>query len=125
MLTAAAVLYVPIGLGTQSPTEMVVRTHLLFAVVILSAAAGWIVAISPDPRIPRLVSSAAGGFNGIWIFSFVGLPVVVASLLAILVSAIGVPRRLAFTVVTVAVVGFGLGLLVLRLTQPSGEHIFG
>jgi hypothetical protein len=82
-------------------------------------------AIRPHGRIPRLVSSVAGGFNGIWIFSFVGLPVVGASLIAIFVSAVGVPRRLAAAVVALAVVGFGIGLVVLRLTQPPGEHIFG
>ena len=60
-----------------------------------------------------------------WIFSFVGLPVVVVSLMAIFVSAVGVPRRLAAAVGALAVVGFGVGLVVLRLTEPPGEHIFG
>jgi hypothetical protein len=67
----------------------------------------------------------AGGFNGIWMFSFVGVPVVVASLMAIVVSAVGVPRRLAAAIVSLALVGFGVGLVVLRLTEPPGEHIFG
>jgi len=125
LLTAAAVFYAPIGLGTQSPIGMAVRTHLLLAVVIATAAGTWIVAIRPHDRIARLVASVAGGFNGIWIFSFVGLPVVVASLVAIVVSAIGVPRRLAIAVVTTAIVGFAAGLIVLRLTEPPGEHIFG
>jgi hypothetical protein len=125
LLTVAVALYSSIGLATQSPTEMAVRTHLFLVVLVVSAAGTWIVAISPHGRIPRLVSSVASGFNCIWIFSFVGLPVVVASLLAIFVSAIGVPRRLAVAVLTTAVVGFGLGLVVLRLTEPPGEHIFG
>jgi hypothetical protein len=125
VLTVAAVLYTPIGLGTQSPTEMAVRTHLLLAVVVVSAAGTWILAIRPDNRVARLVSSMVGGFNGIWIFSFVGLPVVVASLAAIFVSAVGVRRRLAAAIVTLAIVGFGMGLVVLRLTQPPGERIFG
>ena len=125
LLTVAAVLYAPIGLGTQSPTEMAVRTHLLLAGVVVSAAGTWILAIRPDSRGARLVSSVVGGFNGIWIFSFVGLPVVVASLAAIFVSAVGVPRRLAAAIVTLAIVGFGMGLVVLRLTQPPGERIFG
>lgn len=101
------------------------RAHLLLVVVVVSAAGTWILTIRPDRRAARLVTSAAGGFNGIWIFSFVGLPVVVASLIAILVSAIGVPRRLAVALVTLAVVGFCFGLLVVRLTEPPGEHIFG
>ena len=125
LLTFAAVLYAPIGLGPQSPTGMAVRAHLLLVVVVVSAAGTWILTIRPDRRIPRLVTSVAGGFNGIWIFSFVGLPVVVASLIAIFVSAIGVPRRLAVALVTLAVVGFCLGLVVVRLTEPPGEHIFG
>lgn len=100
-------------------------THLVLAVVVVSAAATWMLAIRPHGRIPRLVSSVAGGFNCIWIFSFVGLPVVVASLIAIFVSAVGVPRRLAAAVVALAVVGFGVGLVALRLTEPPGEHIFG
>jgi hypothetical protein len=125
LLTVAAALYVPVALGTQSPPEMAARTHLLLTVVVVSAAATWIVVARPDARIPRLVSGAAGGFNGIWILSFVGLPVVLASLLAILLSAFGVPRRFAIGVVAVAITGFGLGLLALRLTEPPGEHIFG
>ena len=125
LLTVAAVLYAPIGLGTESPTEMALRTHLIWVVVVIAAAGTWILAIRPDNRAARLVASMVGGFNGIWIFSFVGLPVVVASLMAIVVSAVGVPRRLAAAVVTLAIVGFGVGLVVLRLTQPPGEHIFG
>lgn len=125
LLTVVAVLYVPIGLGTQSPTEMAVRAHLLLAVLVISAAATWILVIKPESRVARLVSSMVSGFNGIWIFSFVGLPVVVASLIAIFVSAAGVPRRLAVAVVTLAIVGLGVGLVVLRVTEPPGEHIFG
>lgn len=125
LLTVAVVLYAPIGLGTQSPTEMAVRTHVVWFVVVVSAAATWILAFRPHGRIPRLVTSVVGGFNGIWIFSFVGLPVAAASLISIFVSAIGVPRRFAAAVVTMAIVGFGLGLVVLRLTEPPGERIFG
>jgi hypothetical protein len=40
-------------------------------------------------------------------------------------SAIGIPRRFAVAVVSVAVAGFCLGLVLLRLTEPPGEHIFG
>jgi hypothetical protein len=125
LLTVAAVLYAPIGLGTQSPAEMAVRTHLLWGVLVMATAATWLLAFKPDSRAPRFVASAAGGFNGIWIFSFVGLPVVVASLIAIVASAVGVPRRVAVMVAAVALVGLGLGLLVLRITEPPGEHIFG
>ena len=125
VLTVGAVLYAPIGLGTQSPTEMAVRTHLLWAVLVMATASTWLLTFKPDGRAPRFVASAAGGFNGIWIFSFVGLPVVVASLIAIVASAVGVRRRVAVMVAAVALVGLGLGLLVLRITEPPGEHIFG
>jgi hypothetical protein len=125
LLTVAVALYASIGLATQSSIEMAVRTHLLLAVLVVSAAGTWIVAIMPRVRFPRLISGVAAGFNAIWIFSFVGLPVVVASLIAIFISAVGVPRRMTIAVMTTAIVGFGLGLLVLRLTEPSGEHIFG
>jgi hypothetical protein len=104
---------------------MAIRTHLVWAVVLLSAAATWIVAFRPERRVARLAAGVTAGFNGIWIFSFVGLPVVVVSLIAILVSAIGVPRRLVAAMFALAIVGFGLGLLVLRVTEPAGEHIFG
>jgi hypothetical protein len=125
LLTAGAALYASIVIATGSPTEMVVRTHVVLAVLVVSAAGTWIVATTPRVRIPRLISSVAAGFNGIWIFSFVGPPVVVASLIAILISAVGVPRRLVVAVISLAALGFGLGLVVLRLTEPPGEHIFG
>lgn len=125
VLTAAVILYAPIGLGTQSPTEMAVRTHLLFAMVLASAAGIWILTIRPRANAARLVSAATAGFNCIWIFSFVGLPVVVASIVAISVSVIGVPRRRGIAAVVLAIAAFVLGLVVLRLTEPPGEHIFG
>jgi hypothetical protein len=125
LLTIAAVFYAPIGLGTQSPIEMEARTHLLLGMVMFGAAGTWILAVRPQGRVARLVSSFAAGFNCVWIFTLIGLPVVVASLIAIVVSATGVPRRLGFAVVTLALVGLGIGLLVLRITQPPGEHIFG
>jgi hypothetical protein len=118
LLTVAAVLYAPIA-------ETAVRTQLVLAVLVVSAAATWIMAIKPASGAVRLVSSIVSGFNGIWIFSFAGLPVVVASLIAIFVSAVGVPRRVAALVIALAMVGFGAGLVVLRLTEPPGEHIFG
>jgi hypothetical protein len=125
LLTIALALYGPIGLGTQSPTEMVIRTHLIWAVLVVSAASTWILTAMPDSRTPRLASSVACGFNGVWIFSFVGPPVVIASLIAIFVALVGVPRRLVIALITVAVVGFVTGLIVLRVTEPPGEHIFG
>ena len=125
VFTAAALLYAPIGLGTESPEGMAVRTHALWAVLVLSAAATWILATKPETRLVRLVSGVAGGFDLIWIFSFVGPPVVLAGLAAVCVAAIGAPRRVGLAVFALAIVGLGLGLVLLRLTQPAGEHIFG
>ncbi|HVC78438.1 MAG TPA: DUF716 domain-containing protein [Candidatus Micrarchaeaceae archaeon] len=125
LLTAAAILYTPIALSSQSTAGMDLRTHLLLVVVVISAAGTWIMTIRPNRRASRFISSIAGGFNGIWIFSGIGLPVVVASLIAIFVAAIGLPRRVAAVVVALALVGLGVGLIVVRLTEPPGEHIFG
>ncbi|MEP6752399.1 MAG: hypothetical protein ABI959_06600 [Candidatus Dormiibacterota bacterium] len=79
----------------------------------------------PDRLPSRLVTAATAGFNLIWIFSFAGVPVVLASILGVLVAAVGVPRRILATVVAVAAVAFSLGLILLRVTEPPGEHIFG
>src|SRR6185312_13772771 len=83
VFTAASSLYAPIGLGTQSPAGMEVRTQAVWVLLVASAAATWLVAILPALRSPRLLSSATAGFNLIWIFSFAGPPVVLASLAAI------------------------------------------
>jgi hypothetical protein len=125
VLTAAAILYAPIALSAQSSAGMDLRTHLLLVVVVISAAGTWIMTLTPRRRAARFVASAAGGFNGIWILSGIGLPVVVASLIAILVATVGLPRRLAAVIVALALVGLALGLIAVRLTQPLGEHIFG
>jgi presenilin-like A22 family membrane protease len=125
VLTLAAILYAPIALSAQSTTGMDMRTHLLLVVAVVAATGTWIMTVRPNRRAARFVASLAGGFNGIWIFSGVGLPVVVASLLAVFVAAVGLPRRLAALVVALALVGLGLGLVMLRLSEPPGEHIFG
>lgn len=125
VLTLAAILYAPIALSAQPSTGMDVRTHLVLVVAVISATGTWIMTVRPNRRAARFVTSLAGGFNGIWIFSGIGLPVVVASFLAVLVAAFGLPRRLVAVVVSLALVGLALGLLVLRLTEPPGEHLFG
>lgn len=126
ILTGAALLYAPIPFdaAVQGP-GMVIRTQLILAAVIVSAISTWILAIRPESQVVRLATSASSGFNLVWIFSFVGLPVVLASLLGIAVATVPVPRRLVLALIAVAVAGFALGLLMMRLTQPPGEHIFG
>src|SRR5256885_648869 len=120
LLTAAAALYAPIALGEDPLLGMTIRTHVIWSVVLVAAASTWMLALLPHRSTPRLVSAFTGGFSGLWIFSFIGPPVVVASLVAIVMSGVGVPRRLTVAVVALAIVGFGVGLVVLRMTQPPG-----
>lgn len=128
VLTAVAVLYATIVTDTsqgQQGQRMATRTQLLLAVLVISAASTWLLAARPPSRAVRIATTVSCGFNLIWIVSVVGLPVVVASLLGALVATVPGPRRLSAILIAVAATGFGLGLVVLRLTQPPGEHIFG
>ncbi len=125
VFTAASSLYAPIGLGTQSPAGMEVRTQAVWVLLVASAAATWLVAIRPALRSPRLLSSATAGFNLIWIFSFAGPPVVLASLAAICAATVGPPSRLTVAGLAAAISGLVLGLIFLLLTEPPGEHLFG
>ena len=104
---------------------MAVRTHVLWAVLVISAAATWIFVFRPGNRLSRFVIGFVSGFNCIWIVSFVGLPVVAASLVAVSVAAVPSSRRWIPVLLALAVFGLGLGLVMLRLTEPPGEHIFG
>ena len=126
VLTAAVVLYAPIGLGTQEPQGMAIRTHIFFAVLAISAVCAWVIAVGPEQSWFRFLAAATAGFNGLWLFSYVGPPVLLASLLTIIVAGTGGVRRSVATIVVVlAVLGFGVAIVVLRLTEPPGEHIFG
>lgn len=126
VLTVAAFLYVPIALASaaQGPA-MAVRTRLVLVVLILSATSTWLLAIRPTGPVGRFATNGSTGFNLIWIFSFAGLPIVGASLLAAVVATVAAPRRLLPELVASAFVGLGLGLLLLILTEPPGEHLFG
>jgi hypothetical protein len=128
VLTAVAVLYAPVVIGGsqgQQGQAMATRSQVILAVLVISAASTWLLATRPASRAARIATNASGGFNLIWIFSFVGLPVVLASLLGALVATVPGPRRLIAILIAATAIGFGLGLVVLRLTQPPGEHIFG
>ena len=126
VLTVAALLYVPIALASaaQGPA-MVVRTRFVLVVLILSAISTWLLAIRPKGLVGRFATNASTGFNLIWIFSFPGLPIVSASLLAAGVATVAGPRRLIPELIASAFIGLGLGLLLLMLTEPPGEHLFG
>lgn len=126
VLTAAAFLYTPIAIDTASQGPgMAIRTRLIAAVLVLSALSNWMQVVRPKNRIVQLATTASSGFNLIWIVSFVGLSVVVASVLGATLATVPAPRRFIAILIAVAVAGLALGLLVLRLTQPPGEHIFG
>jgi hypothetical protein len=128
VLTAAAVFYASIALNASQGGQgqgMALRAQLLLAVLVVSAAANWLLATRPSNRVVRVAANLSGGFNLVWSFSFIGLRVVVASLLGAAVATIPGPRRLGAILIGVAAAGFALGLLMFRLTQPPGEHIFG
>lgn len=125
VLSAAAVLYATIAFDTSSPPGMEARTRLVWAALVLSAASSWILAFRKENQSSRLVTGFASGFNGIWLVSFVGFPVVAASLLACFAAAVTGPRRRVPVVIALAALGLAMGLVMVRLTEPPGEHIFG
>jgi len=104
---------------------MVLRIWLLLAFVIVSAVSMWMLVVGRESLAVRLAINLSCGFNLIWIFSFVGPPVVVASVLAAGLATVPAPRRLLPILIGVAAAGLCAGLLVLRFTEPPGEHIFG
>jgi hypothetical protein len=126
VLTTAAVFYTPIvmGLGRQG-NGIETRTAVLLAVLVISAASTWLPLAGRGGRGVRVITSAACGFNLVWIISVVGIPVVMASLLGAVVAVAPGPRRFGAVLIAAVAIGFGLGLLLLRLTEPPGEHIFG
>jgi hypothetical protein len=126
VLTTAAVFYTPIvmGLGQQG-NGIETRTAVLLAVLVISAASTWLPLAGRGGRGVRVITSATCGFNLVWIVSVVGIPVVTASLLGAVVAVAPGPRRFSAVLIAVVAIGFGLGLLLLRLTEPPGEHIFG
>jgi hypothetical protein len=126
VLTAAAVFYAPIAMNVGQPANGIdTRTAVLFAVLVISAASTWLLAAGRGSRGVRAAASVSCGFNLVWFVSFVGLPVVLASLLGAVIAAVPGPRRFSGVLIAVVAIGFGLGLLLLRLTEPPGEHIFG
>src|SRR6266550_5010534 len=109
----------PASTSVRSSSTPGFRT-LLVAQTRPGAATHWIPWLTFRPRAnaARLVAAATAGFNCIWIVSFVGLPVVGASVVVIAMSVVGVPRRRAIAMVAPAIAAFVLGLVVLRLTEP-------
>jgi hypothetical protein len=124
ILTATAFIYTPIAVAV-SPSIFAIRVWLLLASVIVSAVSTWMLVVGRESSLIRIAINVSCGFNLVWIFSFVGPPVVGASVLAAGLATVPAPRRLIPVLIGVAVAGLCLGLLVLRSTQPPGEHIFG
>ena len=62
-----------------------------------------------------MATNLSCGFNLIWIFSYVGPPVVVASVLAAGLATVPAPRRLLPILMGAAVAGLCFGLLALRI----------
>jgi hypothetical protein len=126
VLTAAAVFYTPIVLGLgQQGYGMGIRTNVLLVVLAISAASTWLPVAGRGGRGIRVITSVTCGFNLVWIFSVVGIPVVTASVLGAIVAIVPGPRRFGAVLIGVAAIGLGLGLLMFRLTEPPGERLFG
>lgn len=126
VLTLAAFVYLPIALASAAQdSAMAVRTPFVLVVLILSAISTWLLTIRPTGQVARFATNVSNGFNLIWIFSFAGEPVVGASLLAAVVATVTRPRRLLLELVASAFIGLGLGFLLLLITEPPGEHLFG
>jgi hypothetical protein len=126
VLTAVAFVYTPIVFTTSTQgSSASIRLWLLLPMVILAAVSTWMLVIGRQNLVVRMAINFSSGFNLIWIFSFIGPPVVVASVLAAGLATVPVPRQQLPTLFGVAIGGLALGLLVLILTQPPGERIFG
>lgn len=121
-LAAAAILYAPIATGPSQGTGMEIRTTLIFGVLVVSAASMSLIAARGHDFV-RAVASLSNGFNLVWIFSFVGPPVVIAALMGIAAAVTVKPRRLVLLFLPIC--GAVLGALMLRLTEPPGERLFG
>lgn len=121
-LAAAAILYAPIVTGPSQGTRMEIRTTLILGVLVVSAASTSLIAARGHDFV-RVVASLSNGFNLVWIFSFVGPPVVIAALMGIAAAVTVRPRRLVLLFLPIC--GAVLGALMLRLTEPPGERLFG
>jgi hypothetical protein len=113
VLTATTFIYTPIasqGTGTG------IRIWLLLAVMAISAVSTWMLLVGRRDLPIRLLINLSCGFNLVWIFSAVGPPVVVASVVAAGLATIPAPRSLLPALIGVAVAGLCLGLIVLRFS---------
>jgi hypothetical protein len=113
VLTGTTFIYTPVasqGTGTG------IRIWLLLAVMAISAVSTWMLVVGRQDLPIRLLINLSCGFNLVWIFSAVGPPVVVASVVAAGLATIPAPRSLLPALIGVAVAGLFLGLVALRFS---------
>jgi len=126
VLTVVAFIYTPIVVTTSSQAGSVsIRLWLLLPMVIVAAVSTWMLVVGRQSLVVRVAINLSSGYNLIWIFSFIGVPVVLASVLAAGLATVPAPRQQLPILFGVAIGGLVLGLLVLILTQPPGQRIFG
>jgi len=126
VLTVVAFIYTPIVVTTSSQAGSVsIRLWLLLPMVIVAAVSTWMLVVGRHSLVVRVAINLSSGYNLIWIFSFIGVPVVLASVLAAGLATVPAPRQQLPILFGVAIGGLVLGLLVLILTQPPGQRIFG
>lgn len=126
VLTVVAFIYTPIVVTTSSQGGSAsIRLWLLMPMVILAAVSTWMLVVGRHSLLVRVAINLSSGFNLIWIFSFIGVPVVLASVLSAGLATVPAPRQQLPILFGVVIGGLVLGLLVLILTQPPGERIFG
>jgi hypothetical protein len=113
VLTGATFIYTPIA---SQGTSTGLRIWLLLAVMAISAVSTWMLVVGRQDLPIRLLINLSCGFNLVWIFSAVGPPVVVASVVAAGLATIPAPRSLLPALIGVAAGGLCLGLVALRFS---------
>jgi hypothetical protein len=113
VLTVTTFIYTPIA---SQGSGLGIRIWLLLAVMIVSAVSTWMLVVGHVSPVVKVLINLSCGFNLVWIFSSVGPPVVVASVLAAGLATVPAPRSLLPMLIGVAVAGLCLGLLVLRFS---------
>lgn len=115
VLTAVALYSATVAVLPQHGLGIAIRIWLLLGFMILAALSSWMLVVGQESLLVRVATNLSCGFNLIWIFSYLGPPVVVASVLAAGLATVPAPRRLLPILIGAAVAGLCLGLLALRI----------
>jgi hypothetical protein len=116
VFTVFAFVYSPTAVAASTQSHGIqIRIWVLLAFVIVSAASTWMLAVGQQNLSVKVAVNLSCGFNLIWIFSFIGPPVVLASVVAAGLATVPAPRRLLPVLLGAAVTGLCLGLLVLQI----------